>query len=73
MSNGRVRRYRVETSGDARSWTVAAEGELRNTDDLTEIMFRTPAKGRYMRFTALSPQHGGERWATMAELQPILK
>ena len=73
MSNGRVKRYRIETSADAKGWSVAAEGELRNTDDLSEIYFKTPVKARYMRFTALSPHHGNEKWATMAELQPILE
>ena len=50
---------------------LAAEGELRNTDDLTEIHFKTTVRARYMRFTALSPHRGNEKWATMAELQPI--
>ena len=73
MSNGRVKRYCIETSVDGKRWSVAAEGELRNTDDLSEIFFGTPVKARYMRFTALSPHHGNEKWATMAELQPMLK
>jgi len=71
MSNGRVKRYRIETSTDLKSWALAAEGELRNTDDLTEIHFKTTVRARYMRFTALSPHRGNEKWATMAELQPI--
>ena len=73
MSNGRVKRYRSETSTDLKSWALAAEGELRNTDDLTEIHFKTTVRARYMRFTALSPHRGNEKWATMAELQPILE
>ena len=73
MSNGRVKRYRIETSTDLKSWALAAEGELRNTDDLTEIHFKTTVRARYMRFTALSPHRGNEKWATMAELQPILE
>ena len=73
MPNGRVRRCRVELSDDAESWTTAFEGELPNGDDLTELMFKESAKGRYMRFTALSPWINGQPWASMAELQPIVE
>ena len=70
MAHGRVRGYRIETSEDGKRWTEAKAGELRDTDEPTEIIFDRPAKARYMKFTALSPQHQGEKWASMAELQP---
>ena len=71
MSHGRVRGYRIETSEDGKRWTEAKAGELRDTDEPTEIIFDRPAKARYMKFTALSPQRRGQKWASMAELQPI--
>ena len=71
MANGRVRGYRIETSEDGQRWTEAKSGDLRNTDEPTEIKFGRPVRARYMKFTALSPQRRGEKWATFAELQPV--
>ena len=72
MTNGRVRRYRIELSDDAKTWRTVAEGKLPNTEDLTEIDFGMPQKGRYIRFTAFSPWDKAHPWASMAELQPII-
>ena len=72
MTNGRVRRYRIELSDDAKTWRTVAEGKLPNSEDLTEIVFGTKQKGRYIRFTALSPWDKAHPWASMAELQPIV-
>ncbi len=69
--NGRVKGYRVETSRDGRTWKVAAEGQLPDTDDLTELRFKAPVTARYVRFTALTPQRPNSPWASFAELQPL--
>ena len=73
MSHGRVRGYKIETSEDGKRWTEVVSGELRDSEEPTEIAFESLAKARYMKFTALSPQRRGEKWASMSELQPVLK
>ena len=72
MPNGRVRKYRVELSEDAKKWRTVLEGDLPNNNDLTELSFKSREKGRYMRFTALSSWARGQPWASMAEIQPVL-
>ncbi len=72
MDHGRVRRYRLELSDDAKTWRTVAEGELANTDDLTEITFGKKESARYIRFNALSPWDKSQPWASMAELQPMI-
>ena len=72
MDHGRVRRYRLELSDDAKTWRTVAEGELANTDDLTEITFKQTEPARYIRFNALSPWDKSQPWASMAELQPMI-
>ena len=73
MDNGRVRSYRLELSDDAKTWRTVSEGELPNTEDLTEIMFKQKEAARYIRFTALSPWNKSHPWASMAELQPMVE
>ena len=72
ISNGRVRKYRVELSDDAKEWKTVLEGDLPNNSELSELAFKSPEKGRYMRFTALSSWTRGKPWASMAEIQPVL-
>lgn len=72
MDHGRVRRYRLELSADAKTWRTVAEGELANTDDLTEIKFKQKESARYIRFNALSPWNKSQPWASMAEIQPMI-
>ncbi len=72
MDHGRVRRYSLELSDDAKTWRTVAEGELANTDDLTEITFKQTEPARYIRFNALSPWDKSQPWASMAELQPMI-
>ena len=71
QSNGRVKRYRLEMSDDAKTWRTVKEGKLPDTSDLSEITFDAPQKGRYLRFTALSPWKKEQPWASMAEIQPL--
>ena len=71
MPNGRVKSCIIETSLDGNSWTKAKECDLEY-EDFTEIKFAAPVKARYLRFTALKPHSEGEKWASMAEMQPIL-
>ena len=70
-NSGRVKDYLIETSENGVDWTRITEGRLHNSDELTEIKFPSTVKARYLRFTAKSPHRNGEKWATMAEIQPI--
>ncbi len=70
-SNGRVRKYRMETSSDGAGWTTVLEGELPDTTELIEVPLQSPVSARYYRFTALSAQRGGSNLASMAEVRPI--
>ena len=70
MPNGRVKTCLIETSSDGTNWTKVKECNL--PDDVFEVKFDAPVKARYLRFTALKPRRAGEKWASMAEIQPIV-
>ena len=70
MPNGRVKTCLIETSTDGKSWTKAKECNL--SDDVSEVKFDSPVKASYLRFTALKPRRAGEKWASMAEIQPLV-
>jgi beta-galactosidase len=66
--NGRIKDFKVEVSADRKTWTEVATGSLKNTGDVQNILFTTPAVNvRYVRFTGLNEQHGNE-FASMAEI-----
>ena len=69
--NGRIRRYRLELSDDGKNWRTVKASELPNSEELTQVEFGKPESGRYLRFTALSPHRKGEKFASIAEIQPI--
>ena len=71
--NGRVRRYRLELSDDGKNWRTIKEDELPDAEDMTEVQFGNPVAGCYLRFTALSPHRKGDKFASMGEIQPVLK
>ena len=72
MPNGRVRTCAIETSLDGKSWTKVKECDLA-AEDITEVKFASPVKARYMRFVALKPHNRSEKWASMAEIQPVFE
>ncbi len=65
-TRGRIRRYRVQTSPNGRSWTTVAEGAAPPS----ELRFETPVLTPYLRFEALSDLDGTENCA-IAELSPV--
>ncbi|SMP46310.1 Glycosyl hydrolases family 2, sugar binding domain [Neorhodopirellula lusitana] len=65
-TRGRIRRFRVRTSPNGRSWTTVAEGETPPR----EIRFDTPIDASHLRFEAISDVGGTENCA-IAELSPI--
>lgn len=46
------RKYKVEVSTDGTAWTPAAQGD---GSAVTEIIFKAPLKGRFVRITQLAP------------------
>ena len=71
--SGRVRGYRLELSDDGKNWRTVHESELPDTEDMTEVQFEKPSAGRYLRFSALSPHRKGDKFASMGEIQPVIK
>jgi beta-galactosidase len=73
MVNGHVKSFEVYVSDDSAKWgSPVHRGELANTVERQTIPFAKPAKGRYLRFVALS-EHGGHPFASMAELDVLVK
>lgn len=66
--NGRVKDFEIYLSDDPKKWSKpAAQGTLQNTMQEQKILFAHAAKGRYLRFVALS-EVNGNIWTSMAEL-----
>lgn len=69
--NGCVKDYEIYVSNDKEHWgTPVAKGQLRRTADAQRVMLDKPVKARYLRFRALSEQHG-EDYASGAEFSII--
>ena len=66
--NGNVKDYSIHISMDGKNWgEPVAKGTFANNSDDKKVDFKAPVKGRYIRFTALSEQHGQD-FASGAEL-----
>ena len=71
-SHGRIRKYRLETSVDNTSWTVAKEGVFPDDAQPHEVLFAKPVEAKFLRLTALSAHHNQD-WASLAELIPLVQ
>ncbi|MEG1579695.1 MAG: glycoside hydrolase family 2 TIM barrel-domain containing protein [Bacteroidaceae bacterium] len=70
-SNGNIKGYKIEVSQDGKTWSApVAQGEFANNLKEKKVLFGTPVKARYLRFSALSSQAGND-FATGAELSVI--
>lgn len=68
MSNGRIGIYEIYVSGDGATWgTAVAWGTFPDTSAEQQVMFTSPARGRYIRLVALTEVNGNP-WTTVAEL-----
>ena len=66
--NGNIKDYTFEVSLDGKNWNEpVSKGTFPNDSKEKRIMLQTPVKARYIRFTALSEQHGQD-FASGAEL-----
>jgi hexosaminidase len=72
MENGRIGKYEVYVSDDLTRWgKPVARGTFAAGSDSQTVPFAAPAKGRYLRFVALS-ELNGHRFAAIADLDVIL-
>lgn len=67
-SNGNVKDYTIHVSADGKEWgRPIAKGAFDKGGKEKQVLFQSPVKARYLRFTALSEQNGQD-YATGAEL-----
>ena len=65
--NGNIKQYRIQVSQDGNTWSdTVCEGQFDNNQKEKRVLFTSPVKTRYLRFTALSSQDGQD-FATGAE------
>lgn len=70
-SNGNIKGYKVEVSLDGKNWSAPiAEGEFPLSSEKQTVIFKTPVKARFVRFTATSSQYGHD-FASGAEFELI--
>ena len=57
--NGDVKDFSISVSDDAKTWKEVHKGSFsQNRGTPQQVLFKSPVKARYMRFTALSEQYG---------------
>ncbi len=58
--NGDIKNWKAEVSTDGTNWTQVQTGTFERNKNEKRVDFKTPVKGRYLRFTALSSQNGAD-------------
>ena len=57
--NGDVKDFSISISDDAKTWEEVHKGSFsQNRGTPQQVLFKSPVKARYVRFTALSEQYG---------------
>ena len=57
--NGDVKDFSISVSDDAKTWKEVHKGSFsQNRGTRQQVLFKSPVKARYVRFTALSEQYG---------------
>jgi len=57
--NGDVKDFSISVSDDAKTWKEVHKGSFsQNKGTPQQVLFKSPVKARYVRFTALSEQYG---------------
>lgn len=57
--NGDVKDFSISVSDDAKTWKEVHKGSFsQNRGAPQQVLFKSPVKARYVRFTALSEQYG---------------
>jgi hypothetical protein len=71
MTNGRIAEYEVYVGNDQKNFgEPSVKGKWKNGDELQKIMFKNPAKGRYLKLVAKSEVQG-KPFASVAELDIV--
>ena len=68
--NGDIKDWKAETSIDGKNWTPADNGTFARDKKEKRVLFKTPVKARYLRFTGLSSQNGAD-FASGAEFSVL--
>ena len=69
--NGNIKAWRVQLSLDGQTWSQpVGEGTFENNQQEKRVLFASPQRARYLRFTALSSQDGQD-FATGAEFSVL--
>lgn len=72
-SNGRINDYQIQISKDGKEWSdPIVKNRFANNADEKKVMFDKAAKGRYIRFTALS-SHGKQDFASGSEFNILVE
>lgn len=57
--NGDIKDFSISVSDDAKTWKEVHKGSFsQNRGTPQQVLFKSPVKARYVRFTALSEQYG---------------
>lgn len=56
--NGDVKDFSISISDDAKTWKEVHKGSFSYNRGTEQVLFKSPVKARYVRFTALSEQYG---------------
>ena len=71
--NGWVSDYAFYVGNDGKNWgNPVIQGRLAQNDQPKEVLFPTPQKAKFIRFVALKG-FGGQKWASMAELELVVE
>jgi len=72
--NGWIKEVWIYLSDDGRSWgEPAARATLSNNQEWKSVAFDGPVKGRHLRIEAVKPQNPDHPWASLAELEVVVK
>lgn len=67
---GDIKDYAISISQDGKTWTEVQKGTFAKDKKLKRVDLSQPQRARYLRFTALSAQNGGD-YASGAEMSII--
>ncbi|GGQ48585.1 discoidin domain-containing protein [Couchioplanes azureus] len=67
-ANGRIGRYKIETSADGTAWSARVTGGAFADDPALQTVVFPPATARYVRLTAESEAGNRGPWSSAAEL-----
>lgn len=60
-TNGNIKDYTLHLSLDGKNWgEPVAKGRFKKGKDIQRVMFDSPVKARYIRFTGLNSQNGAD-------------